>query len=110
MVINNTPSNIFQKMLLVEKYIQNCQASFGLFECEWFNETRSSHAVSSGMNGRLVHELEYHYSGGAFGNGPDTNITIRYYRKMDQLAKYKLANNSNFTVYASLYEKKTYAA
>ena len=34
-VINISPSNIFQKMLLVEKYIQNCQACFGLFECEW---------------------------------------------------------------------------
>ena len=45
------------------------------------------------------HELEYHFSDGAFGDGPDANITIHYYRKMDRLAKYKLANNSNFTVY-----------
>ena len=50
------------------------------------------------MSGRLVHELEYHYSDCAFGDGPDANITIRYYRKMDRFAKYKLANNSNFTV------------
>ena len=34
-VINISPSNIFQKMLLIEKYIQNCQACFGLSECEW---------------------------------------------------------------------------
>ena len=32
-VLNISPSNIFQKMLLVEKYIQNCQACFGVFEC-----------------------------------------------------------------------------
>ena len=52
------------------------------------------------MSGRLVYELEYHYSNsdGALGDGPDANITIRYYRKIDQLAKYKLAYNSNFTV------------
>ena len=50
------------------------------------------------MSGRLVYELDYHYSDGAFGDGPDANITIRYYLKMDQLAKYKIANNSNFTV------------
>ena len=50
------------------------------------------------MSGRLVHELEYHYSDGAFGDKPDANITIRYYRKMDRFANYKLANNSNFTV------------
>ena len=50
------------------------------------------------MSGRLVHELEYHYSDGAFGDEPDANITIRYYRKMDRFAKYKLSNNSNFTV------------
>ena len=36
-VINISPSNIFQKMLLIEKYIKNCQACFGLFECEWVN-------------------------------------------------------------------------
>ena len=37
-----------------------------------------------GMSGRLVHELEYHYSDGAFGDGPDANITIRYLnQKMD---------------------------
>ena len=50
------------------------------------------------MSGRLVHELEYHYSDGTFGEGPDANITIRYYRKMDRFAKLKLANNSSFTV------------
>ena len=54
--------------------------------------------VSSGMSGRLVHELEYHYSDDAFGDWPDANITIRYYQKMNRFAKYKLANNSNFTV------------
>ena len=48
---------------------------------------------------KLVHELEYHYSDGAFGvKGTDANITISYYRKMDRFAKYKLANNSNYTV------------
>ena len=57
------------------------------------------YSVSSGMSGRSVYELEYHYSDGAFGDGPDANITIRYYRKMDRLAKYKLANISNFTVW-----------
>ena len=31
------------------------------------------------MNGKLVHELEYHFSDGAFGDGPDANITIHYY-------------------------------
>ena len=36
-VINITPSNIFPKMRLIEKYIRNCQACFGLFECEWVN-------------------------------------------------------------------------
>ena len=35
--IKISPSNIFQKMLLLEKYIQNCQACFGLSECEWVN-------------------------------------------------------------------------
>ena len=25
-------------MLLLEKYIQNCQACFGLSECEWVNK------------------------------------------------------------------------
>ena len=45
------------------------------------------------MSGWLVHELEYHYSDVAFGDGPDTNITIRYNRKIDWFAKYKLANN-----------------
>ena len=62
------------------------------------NVTRSSQSVSSGMSGRLVHELEYHYSGGTFGEGPHANITIRYYQKMDRFAEYKLANNSNFAV------------
>ena len=59
------------------------------------------------MNGRLVHvhELEYHYSDGAFGDGLDSNIMIHYYRKMDRLAKYKLANNSNFTVLATRSER-----
>ena len=57
------------------------------------------------MSGRLEYELEYHYSDGAFGDGPDANITIRYYRKMAQLAKYKLANNSNFTVLTQLQVK-----
>ena len=51
------------------------------------------------MSGRLIHELEYHYSDGAFGGRPGAIITIRYYRKMDRFAKYKLANNSNFTVF-----------
>ena len=55
------------------------------------------------MSGRLVYELGYHYSDGAFGDEPDANITIRYYRKMDLLAKDKLANNSNFTVYERVY-------
>ena len=50
-----------------------------------------------GMSGRLVHELEY-YSDGAFGDAPHANIIIRYYKKMDRLARYKLANSSNFTV------------
>ena len=58
----------------------------------------SSQSVSSGMSGRLIHELEYHYSDGAFGDGPHANITIRYYQKLDRFAKYKLANDSNFTV------------
>ena len=43
------------------------------------------------MSGRLLHELEYHYSNsdgrGALIDGPDDNTTIRYYRKMDRLAK-----------------------
>ena len=30
-----SPSNIFQKILLLEKYYQNCQACFGRSECEW---------------------------------------------------------------------------
>ena len=42
------------------------------------NETRFSQPVSLGTSGRLVHELEYHYSDGAFGDGPQANITIRY--------------------------------
>ena len=50
------------------------------------------------MSDRLVYELAYHYSDGAFGDGPDANITIRYYWKRERLAKYKLANNSKFTV------------
>ena len=54
------------------------------------------------MSGRLLHELEYHYSDGAFSDGPDANITIHYYRKMNRFAKYKLANNSIFTVYKYL--------
>ena len=36
-LINISPSNIFQKMLLIEIYIQNFQACFGLSECEWVN-------------------------------------------------------------------------
>ena len=54
------------------------------------------------MSGRLVQELEYHFSDGAFVDGPDANNMIRYYQKMDQLAKYKLANNSNFTVFGEI--------
>ena len=50
------------------------------------------------MSGRLVHELEYHYSDGAFGDGSHANITIRYYGKTDRFAKYMLANISNFRV------------
>ena len=34
-MINISPSNIFQKMLLLEKYYQNCQACFGRSRCEW---------------------------------------------------------------------------
>ena len=34
-------------MLLVEKYIQNYQACFGLFECEWVNQ-------GGGSNGHLL--------------------------------------------------------
>ena len=50
------------------------------------------------MSGRLVHELEYHHTDGAFGDGSQANITIRYYGKTDRLAIYKLANILNFTV------------
>ena len=32
-----SPSDIFQKMVLVEKYFQICQACFGCSECEWVN-------------------------------------------------------------------------
>ena len=35
------------------------------------------------MSGRLVHKFEYHYSDGAFGDGSNANITIRYNEKMD---------------------------
>ena len=41
----------------------------------------------------VLHELEYHYSDGAFGDG-----SIRYYGKTDWFAIYKLADISNFTV------------
>ena len=34
-LINISPPNIFQKMLFLEKYYQNCQACFGLSKCEW---------------------------------------------------------------------------
>ena len=37
-MINISPSNIFQKMLLLEKYYQNCQACFGRSKCEWVNQ------------------------------------------------------------------------
>ena len=57
-----------------------------------------------GMSGRLVHELEYHYTDGAFGDGSQANITIRYYGKMERLARYRFANISNFTVFAMFYE------
>ena len=62
------------------------------------------------MSGKLAHELEYHYSDDPFGDGPDANITICYYQKMDQFAKYKLANNSNFTVsiLVSSWERECY--
>ena len=43
--------------------------------------------------------LEYHYSDGAFGDGSQANITIRYYGKTDQFAKYRFPDISNFTVY-----------
>ena len=55
------------------------------------------------MSGRLVQELEYHYSDGAFGDGPHANITIHYYRKKYQFARYRHANISNFTVYISIH-------
>ena len=35
---------------------------------------------------------------GAFRDGSDANITIRQHGKMDQFAKFKHANISNFTV------------
>ena len=37
-LINISPSNIFLKMLLLEKYMQNRQAFFGRSECEWANK------------------------------------------------------------------------
>ena len=36
-LIKISPSNILQKMLLFEKYYQNCQACFGRSKCEWVN-------------------------------------------------------------------------
>ena len=33
------------------------------------------------MSGILVHELEFHYLDGAFGDGSHVNITLRYYGK-----------------------------
>ena len=51
------------------------------------------------MSGRLVHELEYHYSDGNFRDGSHVNITIRYYGKKDRFAIYKLANISKFIVF-----------
>ena len=43
--------------------------------------------------------FEYLSADGVFLDGSYANITIRYYGKMDQLAKFNLANISNFTVY-----------
>ena len=37
-MINNSPSNISQKMPLQVKYFQNRQACFGRSECEWVNK------------------------------------------------------------------------
>ena len=45
-VINISSSNIFQKMFLIEKYIQNCQAGFGLFECEWVKAVTSTQCIT----------------------------------------------------------------
>ena len=46
-MINISPSNIFQKILLKDKYIQNCQACFGLFEC-FFSAQYNSHGMAYG--------------------------------------------------------------
>ena len=45
LLTNISRSNIFQKMLLLEKYIQNCQACFGLSECEWVKYTTFIHSL-----------------------------------------------------------------
>ena len=37
LLINIFHSNISKKMLLLGKYFQNCQASFGRSECKWVN-------------------------------------------------------------------------
>ena len=37
-LMNTSPSQIFQKMLLLGKYYQNCKACFGRCECEWVKD------------------------------------------------------------------------
>ena len=55
-MINISPSNIFLEMLLLEKYMQNCQAFFGRSECEWVNTYASGvHTQTDKFNQFIIY-------------------------------------------------------
>ena len=84
LLINISPSNFFQKMLLIEKYYLNCQACFGRYKCEWVNKnTKKTIGHREGLLWQIFIEMVQK-------NNPNVTLSDPSY------GRYVLARESHF--------------
>ena len=58
--MNNSPSNIFQKMLSLERYGKICLACFGHSKCEWVKESSRHEWVPLEIEVWIFDTIDYH--------------------------------------------------